>query len=297
MPCFFSRNELHNRVRATFSSADSISNALGDVTLPAQLRTWLSRLKILSGVPINYLVPDERMLPPESIRFFYLDMNWVDALLDGAFSIGRNLTDDSEAARMNMDRAVAPQLHAQAAAGSSQIRAAAFGVAPPPVTLRVVSGFMLRSSVVISHPGIGVFAYDQSQQPMTLLRFERLGPASDTVICLVDGDMARADICEPPEGLHYGIDSYKNPGAVNATKNIHTFTTRQNGDVDLNPDPSLQQIGSYFRQVSPRTVRLAPLGNFIASLSNLTQLNAAQMGFEMSQGVGLVSFLKRTTQQ
>jgi hypothetical protein len=47
---------------------------------------------VLHGVPFNYLVPDEGMPSPESIRFFYLDMNWVDALLDGAFSIGRNLS-------------------------------------------------------------------------------------------------------------------------------------------------------------------------------------------------------------
>jgi hypothetical protein len=294
VPCFFSRSDLHATLAATFSSHERIAEMLGEVTLPAELRTWLSRLKILAGVPINYLVPDERMLPPESIRFFYLDMNWIDALIDGAFSIGRNLTEDSKAAGMNLDRAVGPHLQAQSLAGTAQIRAAAFGVPTPALTLDVVSGYVLRSSIVSRYPGLGTFAYDAAKNPLPLLRFERLGPASDTLICLVDGDVAQADICEPPEALHYGIDRYDaEHGAVQASKEIHTFDTDPNGNVTLNPDPVSEPIGSYFRAVAPRTLRLAPLGGFIASFSKLTQLNAAQMGFEMNQGVGLVSFLKR----
>ena len=296
MPCFFSRSDLHATIAATLSSHERIAAVLGDVTLPAELRTWLSRLKILSGVPLNYLVPDERMLPPESIRFFYLDMNWIDALIDGAFSIGRNLTEDVTAAGMNLDRAVGPQLQSQSLAGTAEIRAAAFGVPAPSLTLDVVSGYMLRSSIVTRYPGLGTFVYDAAKNPLKLLRFERLGPTSDTLICLVDGDLAQADVCEPPEGLHYGIDRYNaDHGAVQAAKEIHTFTTDPDGNVTLNPVPDDEPIGSYFRGVAPRTLRLAPLGRFIASLSKLTELNAAQMGFEMNQGVGLVSFLKRTS--
>ena len=57
--------------------------------LPDDVVTWFGSLAGLHGVPFSYLVPDERMLPPESIRFFHLDPNWIDALIDGAFSIGR----------------------------------------------------------------------------------------------------------------------------------------------------------------------------------------------------------------
>ncbi len=295
MPNLFSRTELQNRIAATFNDPAAIQQVLGDVTLPPNVQTWLSRLKLLAGVPINYLVPDEGMLPPESIRFFYLDMNWVAALVDGAFSIGRNLTSSTTAAKMNVDRAVSATVHQQAAAGMARIRAGAFGVAPPALTLDVVSGFLLRSSVVISCPGIGVYTYDSESKPLTLLRFERLGPASDTLICLVDGDIGQADIHEPPEGLHYGIDQYsvKN-GVVQASKEVHTFSTDQNGNVKLNPVAQSEPIGTYFRSVAPRTLRIAALDTFIAKLSQLAQLDAAQMGFEMTQGVGMVSFVKRT---
>jgi hypothetical protein len=238
------------------------------------------------------------MLPPESIRFFYVDMNWVDALIDGAFSIGRNLTQNASAggpSRLNVDKAVSPALHAQALAGVAELRARAFGLAPPAVSLKAISGFLLRSSVVVSCPGIGVYCYDSAGGPLTMLRFERLGPTADTLICLVDGDLARAEIHEPPESLHYGIDQYAAMGGpVQASKEIHTFTTRPGGNVDLNPTPESKPIGEYFRKSSPRTLRIRALSVFIAGLSGLQQLDSAQMGFEMTQGVGLVSFVKRS---
>ena len=45
--------------------------------------SWLSRLRLLEGVPFPYIVPSEGMLPNESIRFFHVDRNWLDALVDG----------------------------------------------------------------------------------------------------------------------------------------------------------------------------------------------------------------------
>ena len=49
--------------------------------------SWLSRLR-LEGVPFSYIVPSEGMLPNDSIRFFHVDRNWLDALVDGALSVG-----------------------------------------------------------------------------------------------------------------------------------------------------------------------------------------------------------------
>ena len=60
--------------------------------LPGVTTKFLGTEAVVRGVPFNYLVPDERMLPAESIRFFQLDESWMDCLLDGAFSIGRVTT-------------------------------------------------------------------------------------------------------------------------------------------------------------------------------------------------------------
>lgn len=50
--------------------------------------TWLGRLRTLEGIPFPYIVPHEEMLPNDSIRFFHIDRNWIDAMIDGALSTG-----------------------------------------------------------------------------------------------------------------------------------------------------------------------------------------------------------------
>jgi hypothetical protein len=56
--------------------------------LPTDARSWLAALRLLSGVPFQHIVADERLLPPESARFFYIDRGWTDALIQGALSVG-----------------------------------------------------------------------------------------------------------------------------------------------------------------------------------------------------------------
>src|SRR2546430_17594012 len=45
-------------------------------------------LRLLVGVPFQYLVPDAAMLPEESIRFFHIDRSWTDRLVDGVLTVG-----------------------------------------------------------------------------------------------------------------------------------------------------------------------------------------------------------------
>ncbi len=62
--------------------------------MPELLRGWVYRTALLDGIPANYLIPDGAMLPKEGIRFFQLDQAWLESLLDGAFSIGRQNSND-----------------------------------------------------------------------------------------------------------------------------------------------------------------------------------------------------------
>ena len=57
--------------------------------LPDYLESFLAHLRLLVGVPFEYLVADARLLPDESIRFFYVDRSWTDRLVDGALSVGK----------------------------------------------------------------------------------------------------------------------------------------------------------------------------------------------------------------
>lgn len=73
--------------------------------VPGELRRFLARLRLLHGIPFSYLVPDADLLPIESpdgkkskqagsIRFFYIDRAWTDALVQGVLSVGTITTAD-----------------------------------------------------------------------------------------------------------------------------------------------------------------------------------------------------------
>lgn len=107
-----------------------------DQQLPNDVNQWFADLALLKGIPFNYLVPDERMLPQESLRLFWLDPDWVRALHDGAFSIGRVLTQD----------------HLRDSAHASSLLEA------PHAT---VTGLLLRSELVSGWPDLLIDAYDE----------------------------------------------------------------------------------------------------------------------------------------
>lgn len=75
-------------------SIGSVQVSPADDERIAYLKEWLAKLAALRPLPFNYLVPDEAMLAPESLRFFDMDNDWVDALLAGAFSVGGMLRTD-----------------------------------------------------------------------------------------------------------------------------------------------------------------------------------------------------------
>ena len=55
---------------------------------PQEIRDWVAQLTLLKGVSLSCLVGDERQLPPESIRFFTVDKNWTNQLINGSFAVG-----------------------------------------------------------------------------------------------------------------------------------------------------------------------------------------------------------------
>jgi len=44
---------------------------------PPVVISFLGRLCLLHGVPLSYLLPDEKLLPPESLKFFFIDPQWI----------------------------------------------------------------------------------------------------------------------------------------------------------------------------------------------------------------------------
>jgi hypothetical protein len=177
--------------------------------LPGVLQNWLGRLGLLYGVPFNHLVPDARMLPAESIRFFFVDPIWIDRLVDGAFSIGKNSSrDDNHHERMLP--AIRRTTVESARTLRSRLRGKAMEEAAPGAAVETpgkngagpMTGLLLRSAVVSGWPGLEVNAFS-GKDPLEPRRIERLSP--DVLIAIFDGVPTRIEINEPSEALHFAV--------------------------------------------------------------------------------------------
>lgn len=287
----FSRDELIDKLNNA-GTDPAVIQFLADKNLPDDLFKWLENTSLLKGVPFNYLIPDESMLPPETIRFFYFDKNWQNALMDGALSIGRNLDiSDDGSANDSLEKIIIENI----LTGLSTTSSAA-------ASSDLITGFILRSAIVKDYPGIGVNAYasvsnPESPQPeLPLLRMEVVGKSSDILICIADGKIVQADIHEAPQGLHYGIDSFNDTGQPIPTKKIYpTFTKDSDSNVHFG-DNAKVDIASCFRSASPRTMQVSILSQKLAAV-NISPFNtifdAAQIGYVMTEGVGMVSFTNK----
>lgn len=297
--------EYHNSLDSLFNNLNSLQDKLGSYEdYPSDITEWLGKLKLLYNVPLNYLVPDERMLPPESIRFFYLDPNWVDALVDGAFSIGRDPAVNVATHSLMMDMASLPLMSAHSATKSLSFRSAYLGLDTPQAFQSsndrpVISGFLLRSRLVKDCPGLGVDAYPENGVPaagnpgnlLNILRMEVLGPQSDVMICMFDGEVYRADIHSAPEALHYGIE-------IDADRSRHKtfyYFTKNGNEITINTNESykisFEKDDLIRNQGNSRTIEMSKLAGEIGH--RIGEINSAEMGFEMTEGVDKVSFIKR----
>ncbi len=199
-------------VLPTFLEPRSAKASIPIADLPEDVIAWFHNLATLEGVPFHYLVPDERMLPPESIRFFWLDQNWLDALIDGAFSIGRAAVSPSE---IEPEHALVTRRLARAGAGRGFLNRRAAATAAPPGAADTVTGFVLRSQAVSGWPNLRILGFSDAEATTRIdtLRLARL--SSDTLICLFNGVAASVLLREPPEQLHHGIEGQ--PGTYHVT--------------------------------------------------------------------------------
>ena len=177
-------HEEHLQTAERFLAHLPYEKAKTDLELPQTVTTWFADLALLHGVPFSYLVPDERMLPLESIRFFCLDQRWIECLLDGAFSVGRAMLLEHQR----------DQNHASGNAKSI--------VRSPH---QMVTGLLLRSDVVTGWPGLLVDWYNGENNEANLpLRMERL--SKNVLLCLFAGEVTAVNIHQKPETLHFGFN-------------------------------------------------------------------------------------------
>ena len=231
--------------------------SLTAVRMPKEILEWFESLRKLEKVPFNYLVPDERMLPPESIRFFRVDPAWVDCLTDGAFSIGRVASSDHKA----------DKLHGK--------NSPAAGGGP------MITGFLLRSEVVSGWPGLladGFFDDDgKDAHRLTRLRMDRLAPG--VLLCLFAGEreVARVDIYTKPETLHFGFKN--NDGLYKKLRDEQGKIINTRVDLD------------HWRSAQQRTINVVDFGKAIAGkLSPSPPLTSSLFGLQMVESGDKIIF-------
>lgn len=163
------------------------------------IETWLARLQLLYGVPYRYLVPHDDLLPAESIKIFHIDPNYTKALIDGAYSIGRDieLISASESATFS-------KLSSKVKHSVANLRNRMFGLVEDETPKNTpLTGFLLNSQLVSDFPGLEVTVSD-GNNVLTILRMEHL--SDGVLLCIVNGVLSSIQFSQPSEGLNYGLD-------------------------------------------------------------------------------------------
>ncbi|MFE3523372.1 hypothetical protein ACFXOD_17505 [Streptomyces sp. NPDC059161] len=171
---------------ATPMSVDRLRTAVADTStravLSAAVRTeltpvqeWLTRLARLEMVPFGYLVPDERQLPQESVRFFHVDAGWTQAAVDGALSVGEGHALDADLNDLARELRGGPQF---------------------------ACGVLIRSELLVNWPEATCTAFGQDSE---IAPAQRRDLGDDLRLLLYPQVIDRFALGEPAQGLHFGL--------------------------------------------------------------------------------------------
>jgi hypothetical protein len=289
---------LNRPLQAAASPTNTVEHTLSD---------WLGRLKLLHGVPFNYLVPDVDMLPMESIKFFHCDTNWLSYLADGALSIGRSASSDQV-----HDEAFLPRLRLFSGKSMKAERGKMLGHlsfhlnekesrllnAEPHKTSETITRFLLRSGVVSDWEGLQVAAFEDADQkkPCQLLRMDHLSP--NVLLCMYEGIVKSIRINEHPEVLHFGFEKETNlvkSFRYLADKVVGGKVTNKAGTaINTSLAPKLI-IDTYMRTTSNRVIRINQLAKDMKTtlekgVEYKDTFTSAEFALEMVKGAEAVNF-------
>ena len=253
--------------------------------LPNAIASWFKNLSLLKGVPFNYLVPDERMLPIESIRFFWIDTLWIECLLDGAFSIGRVTTSDHthDSSHKKVVIFVISLL----------IQSRLYQLVLLLLQDYPLTGILLRSDVVAGWPGLLVDGYGEvvdnddsipDNNKLELLRSDRL--SANVLICLFKGEAKTVDIHQKPETLHFGLDS-DDGGETFYKKLKDPIDGKEISRLDI---PN-EEDPPKWKDRNEKILNIANLAEAINNKVNFDSFTSAQFALEMIEGVEKVRFI------
>ncbi|MFN8397074.1 MAG: hypothetical protein U0176_20795 [Bacteroidia bacterium] len=265
-----------------FLALPEVQAALGELVADKLLpvAAWLAELQLLCKLPFHHLVPDQRMLPPNTVRFFYIDQSWLDSLLDGVKSVGVQGSQDTlfyQAMRGVIDDAVQQEMNAY----MGGISGTSTGDRLDGGTKEAMSGMLIRSAVVGHYPNLQIVGTKGTTE-LKILRKERL---SDTVMLVIWLDLpTNVVISEPQSGLATGADA----GRIV----LRITSGNQLGRRGTTNFPATGTFSKYFRVGTAATQGYATLNlstgtpNLITDLKNAllspTNLDAADLALQLT---------------
>lgn len=181
----------------------SVQELLTEIASPEKaVLDWISSLQLLHNIPFNNIIADVRLLPVESLRFFYIDPSWTNSLIDGALSIG-NAT-SLEVLFTDMMNDATKTLGTN---GAQTLRNGLDSVLNPLEVYnpKLQAGLLLRSEIVTNWPALMIVAeYDDPNLVQTdPIRFEKVGPG--ILLCIFPAVPTKLEIREPGQGLEFGV--------------------------------------------------------------------------------------------
>jgi len=236
----------------------------GDI--PTAIANWFQDLELLKNVPFNYLVPDARLLPPESLRFFWVDSYWVDCLQDGAFSVGRVTKEDL---RLDVISRSLPRSKTQSD--------------------KTITGFLLNSEVVSGWPGLEIEGYVTPvtgndfvapENKLTILRRDLL--SDNILLCFFAGEVKTLDLSLKASSVNCGVDPIKKGTKI--TKGLRNLDGSQTDE----------KIDVPFRNENLGVINIEEMTNRLKEgLKSTSQFTSAQFAATMIEGSPKVRFVAR----
>lgn len=171
--------------------------------IPPRLLEWLIDVRLLRHVPISYMVPDVALLPAEAIRFFNVDLTWIDRVIDGALAAGNVGTVDA-----TFGYALLLRIREELDAALKALAGNGWDPKTDPMT-----GMLMRSDAARRWPNMIVRAFSNTTATAAIpvLRAEAI--SQNLYIALFAGRPVRVELREPFVGARFGVESQGlNPG-------------------------------------------------------------------------------------
>lgn len=176
--------------------------------LPEPIVSFLLQSFKFINFPFNYLVPDNRLLPAESLRFFKVDETWLKFFLYGVISVGERISIEKitrihDGIRQELKNQIENIIQAKDYYTNKE---------------NAVYGMLINSDAISGWPALEVEAYNTETGKsiqIALLHKEYL--SENVMLCLFYGEMNRIVLYLPTGASHFGFDRDKTSGSYSKT--------------------------------------------------------------------------------